>query len=772
MARERRPDPAAAAQAREEKLAALHETLHQQVVSLRTGTDWQAWLTTASRFHDYSAPNVLLIAAQCPDATRVAGYRAWQALGRQVDRGEAGIAILAPVVARSPGAATTNDAPTASAASAEGPTAEGTLAEPMSSTRSVVGFRVTHVFDVSQTSGDPLPEQPRPMLLAGQAPDGLVPALEGLLVSRGYTVTRGDCGTANGFTDFTAREVRVRTGVDDAQAAKTLAHEVGHVLLHDPTDGSTATAAAGDRTTARCRGVAEVEAESVAYLVAASHGATTDGYSFPYVAGWAGAVDPHQPETVVRATADRVLRAARTVLATTQPADPADIEALQRLGERAHAGVATTERLAEHADDVHARTAAPPVAASSTPPAPAVQPTFTLADAVADRPRDPSPLLAAHTDATAWFATLTDSSWVPRYLAGRDALLALTPAWGGGYAPAGWTGLVDHLRAGGHDEQAIEDAGLATRARTGHLVDRFRDRFVLPVRDPSGAVVAFIGRAPDGAGPDVPKYLNSPETAIYRKGDVLLGLAEGRAAQPDPRWVVLVEGPMDVLAVATSAAVTHARVLPVSPCGTALTTAQAGLLGRLRPDPLLVCFDGDPAGRAAAARAFDTLPPSLQAVARDARLRSADDPAELLAAVGPRRLAAELLIAQHAPLADHAVDVRLERHRPRLVHVEGQVGAMRDVARYVATLPPPLVARQVTRLATQVGAPPCEVNQHVLQAVVAERPGEASASAERVVAALRPAGPQAAERRCGPSTAGEQSHVTWARPQQGQARGR
>ena len=713
-------DVAAAQQAREEKLAALHQTLQDQVASIRTGADWQAWLGVASRFHDYSANNVLLIAAQRPDATQVAGYRAWQTLGRQVDRGEKGIAILAPVVRRTSAATegrTGESGPAAGAAEGRSPSSaeEDRPGQAVAAAGRLAGFRVTYVFDVAQTSGDPLPEPPRPALLAGQAPEGLLPALEGLLEVRGYTVVRGDCGTANGRTDFAAREVRVRADVDDAQAAKTLAHEAGHVLLHDPADGRLPASGGLGLTTARCRGVAEVEAESVAYLVAAHHGATTGGYSFPYVAGWAGAVDPHQPEVVVRATADRVLRATREVLAATSPDSPQQRQALAATADRARQGVVTAERLAENADRLASRASSGPKEGPSRTAADA--PAQTTAVDAHDRPPAPGPLLAAHVDARAWFAGHVRGSWVTDYLDGRGARVALQAPWGSGYAPATWTGLVDHLRQRGHPEQVLEDAGLGLRARTGHLVDRFRDRFVLPVRDPDGAVVGFIGRAAADAGPDVPKYLNSPDTTIHHKGALLLGLSEGRGACPDPRWVVLVEGPMDVLAVATSATVTGARMLPVSACGTALSSAQAHLLADLQPRDLLVSYDGDAAGRAAAVRAFDVLPPSLQVVARDARLRSADDPAALLAGVGPRRLAAELVIAEHPPLADAAVDARLARHLPRLAHVEGQVGAMRDVSRYVATLPAPLVGRQVTRLASEVGAPLHEVNRLVVNAV-------------------------------------------------------
>ncbi len=273
-------------QADADKLTALHARLAEQVAALRSGADWRAWLQVARRFHTYSFSNTLLIAAQRPDATTVAGYRAWQALGRQVDKGERGIGILAPVLRRP-----RQDRRSIDPQRPDDPAKpiEADTGEPDGRPGRLAGFRVAYVWDVAQTSGRPLPEQPRPQLLAGHAPPGLWESLTGLVTGRGFTVERGDCGPANGITDFTARTVRVRGDVDDAQAVKTLAHEAGHVLLHDPADpadlgGSTVTSAGF------CRGTVEVEAESLAYLVAAAHGLATDDYTFPYVTGWAAGI--------------------------------------------------------------------------------------------------------------------------------------------------------------------------------------------------------------------------------------------------------------------------------------------------------------------------------------------------------------------------------------------------------------------------------------------------------------------------------------------------
>ena len=190
---------------RETKLAAVHQRLADQVRELRTGEDWKSWLTVASRFHSYSFNNTILLLAQRSDASAVCGYRAWQSLGRQVDKGEKGLQILAPILR--PLDVTDPD------------TGE------QERTARVAGYRVTHVWDVSQTSGRPLPERPEAPLLRGQAPEGLWDRLATLVHQHGFELERCDCGGANGITNFGSRVIRVRDDVDDAQAVKTLVHD-------------------------------------------------------------------------------------------------------------------------------------------------------------------------------------------------------------------------------------------------------------------------------------------------------------------------------------------------------------------------------------------------------------------------------------------------------------------------------------------------------------------------------------------------------------------
>jgi antirestriction protein ArdC len=275
-----------------DRLRRAHARLAEAVTSLSTSEGWRRMLAVAARFHDYSPHNVLLIGVQRPDATRVAGYKTWQRLGRHVRVGERGIAILAPRTYRRAAQPDTVDAVDVSADQSGS-----------DSPRRVAGFRVVHVFDINQTDGPDLPDV-RPQLLDGAAPDGLWDALAEQVTRAGFTVRSADCAPANGVTDFQAHLVTVRPDLPPAQQVKTLAHELGHVLLHAPEQRP----AALDRTRA------EVEAESVAFLVTAAHGLDAGDYTVPYVAGWSGGA-----AGVVLDTAERVLSTASTILAAAPP---------------------------------------------------------------------------------------------------------------------------------------------------------------------------------------------------------------------------------------------------------------------------------------------------------------------------------------------------------------------------------------------------------------------------------------------------------------------
>jgi antirestriction protein ArdC len=275
---EQRPDP----------LQAIHERLLSAVGDLAASPAWRTMLAVAARFHTYSPNNVLLIASQRPDATRVAGYRAWTQLGRQVRKGEHGIAILAPVLRRPE-----------LASDASLPERDDEPERP----RALVGFRVTHVFDISQTDGPELP-QVRPTLLDGAAPLNLWADLLDQVEAAGYEFNYAELAPANGRTDFTSRTVLLDPDLSGAQKVKTLAHELAHIVLHAP----------DVRPEGLDRSRAEVEAESAAFVITAAHGISSEDYTVPYVTGWAGGNNE-----LVSVTATRVLSCARTILHHAQP---------------------------------------------------------------------------------------------------------------------------------------------------------------------------------------------------------------------------------------------------------------------------------------------------------------------------------------------------------------------------------------------------------------------------------------------------------------------
>ncbi len=304
-------DRAAAAEARQATLDKLHSQLSDGILALNDPEAWQDWLKFSTQFHRYSFGNSLLIMLQDPQATHVAGYQAFRAMGRQVRRGETGIKVLAPITRREP---RLDDA---------GQPVRDDRGRVLHRTQ-VVATKPVTVFDIRQTDGPPLPDPKigEAALLTGEAPAGLWDRLQGLLEGRGFDVRRGaDLGGANGVTDFTQRLVTVRDDVDDAQAVKTLAHEVGHVLLHQ------------DQGSRDCRGVVEVEAESVAYMVTNAHGLDSSQYTFNYVASWAlnAVTEQRDLADILRSTGQRVISAADVILQTTQPAPTITDTALNAL---------------------------------------------------------------------------------------------------------------------------------------------------------------------------------------------------------------------------------------------------------------------------------------------------------------------------------------------------------------------------------------------------------------------------------------------------------
>lgn len=245
------------------------EILQNGIAGIQNSEQFKTALAFRRTFHTYSINNALLIAIQKPEATLVAGYKAWQQKGRQVRKGEKGIAILAPLMRKFKDDNGDEEV-------------------------RPVGFRTTYVFDVSQTDGEAIPELPQPAPTGAGATQELFDALTADVTARGITVEReDDLGGAWGYYQPKADRIVLRSDLGTAEATPVLIHELAHALLHKDTD--------------KPRHVAELEAEATAFLIAQELGVDTAAFSFSYIAGWNTDGTPEQL-TAALTVADRAAR--------------------------------------------------------------------------------------------------------------------------------------------------------------------------------------------------------------------------------------------------------------------------------------------------------------------------------------------------------------------------------------------------------------------------------------------------------------------------------
>ncbi|HEX2807174.1 MAG TPA: toprim domain-containing protein [Kineosporiaceae bacterium] len=297
-------------------------------------------------------------------------------------------------------------------------------------------------------------------------------------------------------------------------------------------------------------------------------------------------------------------------------------------------------------------------------------------------------LLAIHTSAANFYARRLTGSWAQTYLIERvGSINALI--WRPGYAPGRWTSLTQHLRRQGHHDEAIEASGLALRIRTGRLVDRFRDRLVFPMLDDQGHPIAFVGRHHprlDGSSGS-PKYLNSPQTPLYTKGQHLFGLSHAQPALRSGALPVIVEGPLDAIAVTHH---TGGQAVGVALLGTALTSEQVDALHRLVHldiRPVVLATDCDAAGRAAAAHAFGLLA-ARGADPLVAALPDDQDPAGYIAQAGAAAFT-DAVTTRARPLSQQLIADVAGGYADRPARrTEDRVAAARAGARIVGQLTP------------------------------------------------------------------------------------
>jgi DNA primase len=293
-------------------------------------------------------------------------------------------------------------------------------------------------------------------------------------------------------------------------------------------------------------------------------------------------------------------------------------------------------------------------------------------------------LLAAHVAATDYYRDQLSTPGARKareFLAqrgfGRDA----AERYSCGFAPDSWDALAKHLRQKGFTAEELNTAGLTKPARSGSIIDRFRARLLWPIRDLTGDVIGFGARKlleeDDG-----PKYLNTPESPLYKKSHVLYGIDHAKREIAKRGRAVIVEGYTDVMACHEAGEPTA-----VATCGTAFGLDHIGVLRRLLMDSdsftgeIIYTFDGDAAGQKAALRAFEE---DQRFVGRTFIAVSPDnmDPCELRLAKGD--LAVRDMIAAREPLVDFALRQTISRFD--LDTVEGRVEAMRRAAPLVAKI--------------------------------------------------------------------------------------
>ncbi|MGC4808439.1 DNA primase [Micromonospora sp. DT233] len=293
-------------------------------------------------------------------------------------------------------------------------------------------------------------------------------------------------------------------------------------------------------------------------------------------------------------------------------------------------------------------------------------------------------LVAAHAAAVDFYAAQLGTAGARparEFLAQRGFDRAAAQRYGCGFAPDAWDLLTKHLRQQGFTHDELVTAGLSRPSRSGTLIDRFRRRLMWPIREITGDTIGFGARKlfDDDDGP---KYLNTPETPIYKKSHVLYGIDQAKREIAKQGKVVVVEGYTDVMAC-------HLAGVPtaVATCGTAFGADHISVLRRLLLDTddvageVIFTFDGDAAGQKAALRAFDD---DQRFVGRTFIAVSPDnmDPCDLRLAKGD--LAVRDLVARREPLVDFALRHMISRYD--LDTVDGRVEAMRRAAPLVAKI--------------------------------------------------------------------------------------
>lgn len=262
----------------------IMERLEHGVRDMFSSEKFQTWLDVASKFTNYSWSNSMLIMLQNPEASRVAGYRTWQSLGRQVNKGEKGIQILAPLVGKSKRTKQLDD---------------GTEEEV--TRQFIYGFKYVNVFDVAQTTGKDLPTLVE--VITTDTKGAYVKKLERIATEEGITYNYVKGTKSYGSYTPATRTIEIKATIAKDHQVKTWIHELAHHYTHTASQNYSA---------------GEVIAESVAYVVANHIGLDTSNYSFGYVASWSLGKDT----TILKSVADTIQKTAKLLIDKLEAKEP------------------------------------------------------------------------------------------------------------------------------------------------------------------------------------------------------------------------------------------------------------------------------------------------------------------------------------------------------------------------------------------------------------------------------------------------------------------
>ena len=336
-------------------------------------------------------------------------------------------------------------------------------------------------------------------------------------------------------------------------------------------------------------------------------------------------------------------------------------------------------------------------------------------------------LVEIHREAAAFFTQQLNGTPEGRaakaYLLDRGLDSEAMARFGIGFAPSGGEALLRAMKQK-YPEKVLEASGLFSRDQNGRLFDRFRRRVMFPIANDSGKIVAFGGRA---LGDDLPKYLNSPETPIYSKSNVLYHLDRAKEALRQSDFAVLVEGYMDAIAVAR-AGISNV----VASCGTSLTDPQVKLLSRFTRR-VVVNYDPDTAGQAATERSL-TILLEQGAEVRVLALPGGKDPDSFIQAEGAA--AYTKLLKEAPPYVDYLIS---RARKMDMTTAEGKLRAVNFLMPYVQRIPDRILRSEwATRIAQQLRIEEPVLRESMRKAA-SERRSEVKARPELVGRAGKPA---------------------------------